>query len=140
MATIRKLRGKYQAIVRRKGFPDTSKTFDRKVDAVRWSRSIEDEMERSAFRHFDPRVLGDTSFGDLLTRYRNEVSPKKRGGKIEALVLSAMIRRRISSYSLEHLSPEHFVAYREERLKEIKPATVNKERKRCFAPTLPLAS
>lgn len=127
MPTIRKLRNKWQAIVRRKGFPDASKTFERKTDALHWARSVEESMERSTFRQFDSRLLSETTLGAILRRYRDEVSPRKRGGGIERIVLDAIIRRSVSRYSLENLAPTHLCAYRDERLIDAKPATVNKE-------------
>ncbi len=47
MATIRKLRGRWQAAVRRKGMQPRSKSFDSKSDAERWARSLEAELDRN---------------------------------------------------------------------------------------------
>lgn len=50
MATIRKLQtGKWQTLVRRKGYPEQSKTFLTKSDADQWGRLIESEIERGLF-------------------------------------------------------------------------------------------
>lgn len=38
MATISKLRGKWQAMVRRKGLAPRSKSFDKRTDAEKWAR------------------------------------------------------------------------------------------------------
>ena len=45
MATIRINRGKWQAIVRRTGFPQQSKSFDSKTNARKWARQKEAELD-----------------------------------------------------------------------------------------------
>jgi len=45
MATIRINRGKWQAIVRRAGFPQQSKSFDSKTNARKWARQREAELD-----------------------------------------------------------------------------------------------
>lgn len=40
MATIRRLRGKWQAQVRRKGLPRKAKSLVSKVDAEKWARGL----------------------------------------------------------------------------------------------------
>jgi hypothetical protein len=41
MATIRKLRGRWQAQVRRRGMKPRAKSFDSKSDAEKWARNLE---------------------------------------------------------------------------------------------------
>ncbi|MFP3889969.1 MAG: hypothetical protein ACLFVM_06700 [Ralstonia sp.] len=50
MATFTK-RGdlQWQAKIRRKGYPDQSKTFSTRADAEKWARSVELEMDRGRF-------------------------------------------------------------------------------------------
>ena len=47
MATIRRLRVKWQAQVRRKGLPPKAKSFVSKVDAEKWARGLEAELDRA---------------------------------------------------------------------------------------------
>jgi hypothetical protein len=47
MATIRKLRGKWQAAVRRKGIPQRSRSFEKRADAERWARELEGQIDRA---------------------------------------------------------------------------------------------
>ena len=47
MATIRQRQNKsWQFIIRRKGFPQQSKVFNMREDAVRWARVIEAEFDK----------------------------------------------------------------------------------------------
>lgn len=51
MATIRKTQsGKWQAVIRKKGWPNISKTFQTKSNAEAYSRYIEDQMARGVYR------------------------------------------------------------------------------------------
>lgn len=51
MATTRKTQsGKWQAVIRKKGWPSLSKTFRTKRDAEDWSRITEDEMWRGVYQ------------------------------------------------------------------------------------------
>ncbi|MGB8050485.1 MAG: site-specific integrase, partial [Pseudolabrys sp.] len=49
MATIRRLRGRWQAMVRRRGVPPRCKSFDKRTDATRWARELEAEADRSGW-------------------------------------------------------------------------------------------
>jgi hypothetical protein len=77
MATIRQLRGRWQAMVRRRGVPPRCKSFDKRTDATRWARELEAEADRSGWVA-DTRLAEKTTLGELLTRYRDHVSPTKR--------------------------------------------------------------
>jgi hypothetical protein len=55
MATIVKTpSGTYKALVRRQGWPTTSKTFRTKRDAEDWARRTEDEMVRGVYVQRSP--------------------------------------------------------------------------------------
>jgi hypothetical protein len=77
MATIRQLRGRWQAMVRRRGVLPRCKSFDKRTDATRWARELEAEADRSGWVA-DTRLAEKTTLGELLTRYRDQVSPTKR--------------------------------------------------------------
>lgn len=46
MATVRRLRSKWQTQVRRKGIPPRAKGFETKADAEKWARNLEAELDR----------------------------------------------------------------------------------------------
>jgi len=48
MATFRNRRGKWQARVQTKGHATLSKTFINKIDAERWAKQVEVEMQKAA--------------------------------------------------------------------------------------------
>jgi integrase len=126
MATIRKLRGRWQAQVRRRGIPPRAKSFDRKSKAERWARELEAEADRSGWLT-DTRAAEKTTLGELLGRYVNQVTPAKRGAIPERARINAIVRRPIALRSLAKLASSDLATYRDERLKSAAPATVVRE-------------
>ena len=67
------------------------------------------------------------TLGQLVERYRDTVSVKKRGTDVERIVLGAFLRHRICRKRLSEIGSEDFAAYRDERLRAIKPSTLKRE-------------
>ena len=89
MATIRQYdNGRWQAIVRRKGQPVLSKMFESKFEARRWSRLTESEIDRGVF--LDRTEAERTTLGELVNRYREEVTPTKKSARSERQRLRAV--------------------------------------------------
>jgi integrase len=126
MASIRKRGDKWQAQVRRQGMVPTTRTFTLRDDARRWARQIEAEADRQGLI-FDRRELKRLTFGSLIERYLATVVPTKRACEIETIILRALLRKSLTQTSVADLRPEMFGAYRKERLKVVKPATVRRE-------------
>jgi integrase len=126
MATIRKLRGRWQAMVRRKGMAPRCKSFDSKTDAERWARSLESEIDRCGALP-DTRPAENTTLAEVLTRYKDEVTPMKRSAISEVARINGILRRPICHRTLTLLSTADLASYRDERLKTVSPATVVRE-------------
>jgi integrase len=126
MATIRKLRGRWQAQVRRRGVPPRAKSFDKRSDAERWARDLEAEADRAGWVA-DTRAAEKTTVGELLTRYRTEVTPTKRGAVSEASRINSILRCAIAHRTLAKLTSSDVATYRDERLKTVAPATIVRE-------------
>jgi integrase len=126
MATIRLLRGRWQAQVRRKGVPPRGKSFDKRSEAVAWARGIEAEADRSGFVA-DTRLAEQTTLGELLKRYCVEVTPTKKSASSEKSRIGALMRRDLCHRTLAKLTSVHIAGYRDERLQSVAPATVVRE-------------
>ncbi|MEI8154721.1 MAG: site-specific integrase [Hyphomicrobiales bacterium] len=126
MATIRKRGGKYQVQVRRQGVGSTSKSFHTLKDAETWARQTEIQADRHDLPS-DRKVLTQITLGQLVTRYRDTVSIKKRGYEVERIRLNALLLHPMCRRSLSELTGAHFAAYRDERLREVKPATLKRQ-------------
>src|SRR5512144_1822737 len=91
MPTIRRLRGRWQAMVRRRGVPPRCKSFDKRTDATRWARELEAEADRSGWVA-DTRLAEKTTLGELLTRYRDQISPSSPV-QISQLIATNVLKR-----------------------------------------------
>ena len=67
------------------------------------------------------------TFGDLLERYARDVSPKKRGWTRELIRLEKLRCDRIAGIRMSELRPADFADWRDRRLLEVAPGTVNRE-------------
>src|SRR5262249_8354681 len=123
MATIRKRGSKWQAQVRRLGSPFLSRSFHTLKDAHAWARQMEAQAD-SGDLPSNPKPLEKLSLGELVRRYRDTVSPRKKTAAAERIVLNAFLRHPICSRRLSELRTEHFATYRDERLQVINPASL----------------
>jgi integrase len=126
MATIRKLRGRWQAQVRRRGIPPRAKSFDKQIEANRWARDLETEADRSGWVA-DTRAAEKTTLSELLARYAHEVTPTKRGAVSEKARINSIVRCPIAHRTLAKLTSSDVATHRDERLKTLAPATVVRE-------------
>lgn len=122
MATIRKRGSTWQAVIRRRGYPDSTKTFGNKSEAEQWARSIETEMDRGQF--VSREKAEQTTLGEVISRYMVSVTPKKRGCLEETIRLNATLRHRVTKLSMANLTPEAMAGFRDDRLKLCKANTV----------------
>jgi len=124
MATIQN-RGPYQwqARVRRRGYPVQSKTFETKVDAQTWARSIENEMDRGVFVS---RVEAEqTTLRECLERYAREVTAYKKGNQPELGRIRILLRQPFASYMMANIRSSDMASFRDMLLRKgRKPATV----------------
>jgi len=105
----------WKAVVRRKGWPPTIKTFRTKRDASDWARRVEDEMVRAVYIDRAPSAL--VSFEEALDRYMEEVSVlKSKGTHDREQARAAALKERLGEYSLAAISPDLVAKYRDRRL------------------------
>ena len=126
LACIRRWRGKWNVQIRLLGIRPISRTFNRKDDAQRWALETEGNIQRGEFKGgLDDRRR--TTLKQLLERYRDNVTPLKRGRHNETYMIEALLRQDFVNESLASLTAKTFSAYRDERLKSVKGTTVNHE-------------
>ncbi len=123
MATIRKRGSRWHVQIRRKGFPPITKSLANRADAVAWSRHHERLMDLGDWHD---QSAGNVCLQDLLERYGQEVSPRKRS-QSDAFHLRQIARHEIAKLMVGQLTAEAVVSFREDRLKTVAPATVRKE-------------
>lgn len=125
MATIRQRKnGSWQAMIRKAGQPDQSKTFALHRDAENWAKSIELAMDRGTWAADRPGE--DVTFLQALTRYQREVTPKKRGASQERSVLAALGATTLAKSTMANIRGSDLARLRDEWLSEFSAATVIK--------------
>lgn len=125
MATIRQRNDRWQVIVKRKGYPAQSKTFDLRKDAEKWARQQERAID--AGQWLDQTEAQKTTLDDLLERYAREVSTKKRGVQIETLRIEVIRRAALVKYAPAAITGKMIADYRDKRLESVSGSTVNRE-------------
>ena len=113
MATFRKRNGKWQAIVRQKNIGTVSRFFIKKTQAIKWALEQEEHRERGVFGSIGS---SEVTLGELLQRYREEITPAKRGAEAEQRRLNRLINDSISDHSIEQLTSKTLACFRDRRL------------------------
>ena len=72
-------------------------------------------------------IAAKSTFGELMDRYARERSGAKRGARWEVIRLLKLQRDPIANKNLGDLQPKHFAAWRDQRLREVAPASVIRE-------------
>ncbi|WP_230940148.1 hypothetical protein [Burkholderia pseudomultivorans] len=91
MAAIQRRNDKWQARVRRKGFPVEVKTFNTRADAEPWARSIETEMDRGSFVSCSEAEANTLEY--VINLYLIDVCPTQRSGADAIIRLCATVAR-----------------------------------------------
>lgn len=73
------------------------------------------------------KVLDSHKLKDILKRYRDEISVKKRSHNTEKHILNALMRQPFATLSLAEITSAKFCDYRDMRLKVVQPGTIRRE-------------
>jgi hypothetical protein len=94
--------------------------------ALAWAHQQELEADRNGLPTVH-KVLRGIMVADVLTRYRDEIIPRKRGADRETFLLNAFLRHPLAKQEAGKVTTGMVSAYCAERLRREKPATVNRE-------------
>jgi integrase len=131
--------------LRRQGFEPQSASFATHKEATQWARALEAEWDKGlsgvdAEVQTNAQVLlalplaphaeekPKTLLRELIARYVEEVTPRKKGAEPEALVLRKMMDHpKVGSLAVQGLTKASFVPYRNERLQKVSPVTLRRQ-------------
>ena len=122
MATFRKRGQSWRVEVYKNGVR-SSATFDTKIQAKEWAVQTEAQILERKVNPF----LCNKTLGDAFERYSLEVSPNKKGARWELIRLKLLKRYPVSEVQLYELSSIHIASWRDLRLTEVAPSSVNRE-------------
>ena len=126
--------GYWQAKIRRKGWPLQSRTFAQKIDAEKWARAVEHDMDTGIFQSASDAER--TTLSDLIARFEKEFAPhhyRVREDNKEAWRFQcARLRETLGAYSLAAIDQKTVASFRDNRLdgrkrKAVGESTVRKE-------------
>lgn len=131
MARIQTRKGKkrttYTATVRMKGFPVFARTFDTKGEAKIWAADVEKEMRAGRFQ--DTRPAEKITLAEAIERYLEHVSSQKRPNSDhrDRIAAKAILEKFGQEISLTDVSSQRLANYRDSRIKQVTPSTIQKE-------------
>ena len=112
MACFQKRSGAWRVIVKRRGYPTQTRTFDTKAEAEAWARQIEGEMDRGVF--VSRAEAEATTLREALDRYEKEVTPGKKGRDDERYKLDVWRRSDLASRSMASIQGKDLAAWRDQ--------------------------
>ena len=125
----------WQAIVRRRGYPQQSKAFPTKAEAEAWASLVEADIRRGTYQSGSEAER--TTLGDLIKDFKTEFAPKHyrvREDQKEAWRFQlARLDEMLGAYSLTAIDQKVVGSYRDGRLegtagrKPVNESTVRKE-------------
>jgi integrase len=110
--------GSWRVQIRNKRQTKGNWTFDSRAEAEAWATAYE-----AAPVVITPEVK---TMADLMDRYSLEISPSKGGGRWEIIRIMAL-RSAFITIEAATMDGAHFAEWRDRRLKQVSPATVNRE-------------
>ncbi|ACO74783.1 Probable integrase/recombinase protein [Laribacter hongkongensis HLHK9] len=123
MATFRKRGDTWRAEVSKLGVR-RSGSFDTKSEAVAWATQVEADILSGRLQ----AVKQSKTLTTAMTRYRDEVSPLKGGARWERIRLNKFISElSFVGDKVDKIQSDQISAWRDSRLKEVSPGTVNRE-------------
>lgn len=133
MATIRKRGSKWQCIVRRDG-RTASKSFAKRVDAVKWGAATEAQADAvggslPTRAQTEADTVQAVTVADALAVFRDDVTPTHRSGDREARCIDALLKhhKSFTRLRLDALTSADVSNWRDRRLKQVSPSTVRRE-------------
>ena len=124
MSSVRKRGKTWTAQVRIAGWRSFTKTFNKKTDAIVWSKTLEDKIKSVPI---PDNNIENLKLKDLLKRYSNEISPKLKGFEREVYKINLIIRSWLGEIPVINLNKHHINQYRDDRLNEVKSGTVRSD-------------
>jgi len=124
LATIKRHGTGWQARIRRRGYPQQTKTFRHKAHAEKWARDVEKQMDAGQFAP-GAREAERVTLDEALKRYEEEVTSKKRGQQGERSRIRAIRQHEMSARFLASMRGADFAGYRDElEERDLSPNTV----------------
>ena len=126
MASIRRKKHKWQAVIRRAGQPTISKSFISKTDARKWALGIEQKLDQGVCGVKDRSAL-NISLAAYLTRYEKEVSAFKASHNVEKYIIGKWQKHEIARLPIGAVTTARLVPVLNDCRSVYMPETIRKD-------------
>lgn len=109
MATYRKRGGCRPVQVRKLGHRPVSRTFKTRADAEVWARATEAQMDSGTLPQ-SPHRLREMRLSDLIERYRDCITPRKKSRSKEHCRLNRILKAPMARLTLDRVGPRSVCA------------------------------
>lgn len=123
MATIKRHGTGWQVRIRRRGYPQQTKTFQHKAHAERWAREIEKAMDGGQFVA-TAREAERVTLDEALRRYADEVTAQKKSPQAERSRIAALRAHEISARMLASVRGADVASLRDDLASRLGPHSV----------------
>ena len=110
----------------KQGHTPITKSFLSKADAELWAKQMEMSLEIDGMGIM-PRTHKSPPLSDLLFRYSQEITPKKRGADVEQYRIQTILRHKIAQIPINKLTSSAVAKYRDDRLEDVSSSSVRRE-------------
>ena len=112
--------GGWQARVRLNGHATKTKTFTTRSEAVAWARATEQALATETPGEAEAKELaGVVLLRQALLRYQDEITPHKRGARIEHYIIRGLLKDPIADLPIGEITAVDVTAWRNRRLKKV---------------------
>ena len=127
MSTIKPYsEGKFRVVIRKSGFKARTKVCDTLTEAEVWKRDIEAQMDKP--RYTDVSADLKITVKEIFERALTELIPSRKGARTDrGRVLRFLKKADFVHRRLDQLKPQDLRDWRDNRLKQISAASVNRE-------------
>ena len=115
MSTIRKRKGKWFVEIRKKYFKPIRKTFEYKLDAEKYAREKQAEIDKGFLVSYEQAQ--STKLGELLERYRLEITSKKKSNETEDYKIKYLQTLPVADILLISVTPTKIAKLRDQLLR-----------------------
>jgi integrase len=105
---------RFRVLVRLKGYPAQSATFDRKTDAKKWAQQTESAIREG--RHFKTAEAKKHTLGEMIDRYLRDVLPHRKKGQQKQKSLLEWWKEALGPYALAEVTPALIAECRDQLL------------------------
>jgi integrase len=124
----------WRAAIKRKGIPRITATFDTKRDAMAWARAKETELDQGVIQPASrptkisepPAAPPAPTLAEIVERYRDTVTPRKRGAPSERSMLAGILKTPMAKRRLDKLTKADVQRWYEQRRQTHKAASCNR--------------